>query len=163
MIIHSQGFEKAQQVRPGLPSWRLCVGQAGSFPKGFERLALHGEVGGDIPIGRRDAGVAEVVPDDHDIHAGLEQRNRATMPHNVRRHASFSERRYLLRGGACVLVQEVGRTVACQWLPPCIAEEYSALRRSRIDALDRRGRLFPERAYPIPTSFAVEPDLAGAG
>ena len=66
----------------------------------------------------------------------------------------------VLRGGAAVFGEEIGHSVARQWLSSRIAEDHTVVRRPGADVLNRLGRFFPQRAYPIAAPFAVKTDLS---
>ena len=55
------------------------------LPERLDNSALHLQVGGDVAIRGRYAGVSEVVADDGEVDASLEERDGAAVPKDVRR------------------------------------------------------------------------------
>lgn len=59
--------------------WRVPVNFRRA-PEGFEHVTLHLQIGRDVAVGCGDAGVAEIITDDGDIDAGLQQRHGTAVP-----------------------------------------------------------------------------------
>jgi transposase len=85
-IVHSglrittlQGGKEVDHVGRRPPALPRRRSEPRPSPEGLERLSLHLHVGADVPAGRRHAGVAEVVADDRDVDAGLQQRDSAAV------------------------------------------------------------------------------------
>jgi len=53
------------------------------MPERLQYLALHLDIRGDVPTGRRHANVPEVVPNHGEVDAGLQERDGATVTENV--------------------------------------------------------------------------------
>ncbi len=79
----SERQQESEQVRLRLPRFGLGRFDPRVLPKGLHRFALHLKVGGDVPPGRRHAGMTEIIADHGDVGAGLQQRHSTAMAKHV--------------------------------------------------------------------------------
>ena len=82
--LRSERLEEREQVRLGLPRLGVCRLDPSMFPEGFQRIALHLQVRGDVAARRGHAGVTEIVADHGHVGARLQQRHRAAVAQYMR-------------------------------------------------------------------------------
>jgi transposase len=108
----SQGVQEREQVRFRLPRSNPCRGDAGAFPERLECLAFHLEVGRDVATGRGHARVSQVITDDGNVVAGLQQGDGTAVAKDMRGDAPPAKGRYILCRHRHVFAQDVGDAVS---------------------------------------------------
>jgi transposase len=158
----SERLQEGEQVRLRLPRFGLGRFDPRVLPKGLHCVALHLKVGGDVPTGRGDAGVTQIVANHGDVSAGLQQRHGAAMAKHMRRDALARQRRVSFgRDRRHVFAQDVGDAVAAERQAVLVDEDVLLFsgRRHSAQPVQRVGSLPPKRQQPLFPSLAAEPYL----
>ena len=79
--IRATGGTRAGRAAASM-AWRERA-RSRHAPRTLQRITLHLQVGGDVPAGRGDAGMAEIVADHGHVGARLKQRDRATVAQHM--------------------------------------------------------------------------------
>ena len=158
----SERLKPFQHGGVGAPRGRPGSG-AGGGASLRERLPLHVEVDGGVPVRGRDTGVAEPLADRDDVDAGPEQVDGSAVPHAVGMEALAAQGRQRgLRTGA-VLLQQVADAESAQPGSAVIAED-RLVGLQLASAFGQQGTqqvggLGPQRADAFLPPLAVEADL----
>ena len=88
-----QRRQEPKEVRLRPPRRSATADEACLLPERVEHVTLHLQVARDVPAGRSYTRVPEVVADDRDVHSGLEQRDGAAVPKDMRADARSSKNR----------------------------------------------------------------------
>ena len=67
----SQGAKQLDYLGARFPWCGGWLADARPLPERFQRVTLHFQVGAYVPIGRRNARMAQIIADDSDIDPGL--------------------------------------------------------------------------------------------
>ena len=157
----SQGVQEREQVRFRLPRSNPCRGDSGTLPERLECFAFHLEVCRDVTTGRGNARVSQVIADDGDVVAGLQQGDGTAVAKHMGGDVPPTERWNIVRRQRHVLAQDIGDTIARERFPTAAEENriaWTALLHG-WQTLQSGGRFRPERTDSISSALAVEADL----
>ena len=107
-----QRREEPKQFGLRAPGRLVAPSESGPLPERVEHVALHLEVAGDVATRGRDAGVPEVVADDRDVDARLEQRHGAAVSKDVGTDAAAAQHWMSVGGTTGVGLEQVSDAVA---------------------------------------------------
>ncbi len=136
--------------------------EASALPEIREDFSLHLKIGGDVDIGRGDAGVSEKIPNHSEVVPRLKERDGATVPKDVRRDAPATQMGNGFRCLTDVLLEEVSGTVARELAPAGIPEDESVVGALGKEGPDGSCGLWPERADALFAALAEDPDRTRA-
>jgi hypothetical protein len=160
---HLQRVEESKQLGLGLPAGARVANQSRPLPKRVAYVALHSEIARHVTARRRDARVSEVVADDGDIHAGLEQCDRAAMAKDVGADARSAESGMLGSRARGVLSKQVRDAVSRQLAAASTSKHGgTVVVGRRQEARERRRGVRPQRAYPVFAALTVQSNLGRA-
>ena len=118
-------FEIGQYPLAWTPTLGLPNFQSRALPKAVEYLALHSEVGLQIASRCRHRGVAQIITNDCQIYAGLEQRDGATVAQHMRVNRRARQAGVFLTSEAVIVTQEVSNAIAGERLTVRVQENPS--------------------------------------
>jgi hypothetical protein len=103
--------------------------------------------------------MSQIVPDDGDIDAGLQQSNGTTVAHDMGSDVERTQVGQRFRNSVYILVKQVGNAIASQRNAAGISENGLVARVCCDDLTQRRRSFRPQWAETLFTTLAMQPHL----